>query len=63
MRNVKTTQSFTFDVDVWKEFVELTTENGIKRSFIVNSIVKKWVEESLKVKDNYSDNQPNVKKC
>ena len=50
MAKTKTTQAFTIDIETWLEFVKLSTEVGLKRSFIINSIVREWVKTIKKMK-------------
>jgi len=49
-RNAKKTSSYRIDEEVIKEFNQFLDENNLKKSAVVESLIKKFLEEMKKNK-------------
>lgn len=52
---MKTTKTFTIDVEIYKEFDKIARENAINKSMFIQNFMKKYTEEKKNEAKKESD--------
>lgn len=45
---MKKTRTFSISDDIWKDFIKIIEENNINRSKLIESYIKKFIDEHRK---------------